>query len=78
VPEQPNPRREVGDYFALAQTGVEMFVPIALGAILDGRLGWTPWATVTGAVIGLVGGLTHMLVLLRRMDQRRNADRGEK
>ncbi len=65
----PSPR-EVAKYYALAQVGLEMVAPIALGAWLDSRYDLTPWGTVVGAVLGLVGGFTHLLVLLKRFEDK--------
>jgi hypothetical protein len=62
----PDPK-EVGRYFAIAAVGLEMVVPIAVGMALDNYLSWKPWGTLGGAVLGLAGGLTH-LVLLGRND----------
>ncbi len=69
MPErQPEPK-ELGRYLALGQAGMEMVAPIVLGLILDHYLGWTPWLTVIGAVIGFVGGLAHMVVIVNRLHQ---------
>ena len=65
----PKPE-DVGRYFALAQVGLEMVAPIVLGLFLDSRLGWTPWGVVVGAVLGLVGGLWHLVLLLNRFDKK--------
>lgn len=75
-PGVPNPR-EVARYYALAQVGLEMVAPIALGVWLDGRYGWSPWATVIGTVLGLVGGFAHLLLLLKRFDDRDRASRNQ-
>jgi F0F1-type ATP synthase assembly protein I len=61
----PDPK-ELGRLYALGQVGLEMVAPIGLGVALDHYLGWTPWATVVGAVVGLVGGIAHLLVLVNR------------
>ena len=71
----PTPDRDLGYYFALAQTGVEMVVPIAVGVYLDNTFGWSPWATVAGAVLGLVGGMAHLLLMLKRYEDRRPPER---
>jgi F0F1-type ATP synthase assembly protein I len=64
-PEAPD-AKDVGYYFALSQVGLEMVAPIGLGVIADQYLGTTPWITVAGAVLGLVGGMTHLIVLVNR------------
>jgi hypothetical protein len=63
----PDPK-EVGHYFALAQVGLEMVVPVGVGMLLDKSLGWHPWATAVGAVVGLAGGLTHLVWTLNRRE----------
>jgi F0F1-type ATP synthase assembly protein I len=61
----PDPK-QVGAYLLLAQVGVDLVAPIIVGLIIDQSLGWTPWATVAGAVLGLVGGLYHLVVIVNR------------
>ena len=60
---------------AYGQIGLEMAAPIGLGWFLDFRLGTTPWLTVAGAILGLVGGLAHLISLLER-EERRSASKG--
>lgn len=64
----PDPK-ELGRYYSLAQVGLEMVVPIGVGLALDHYLGWTPWATVCGAVLGFSGGLLHLVAMLKQHDQ---------
>ena len=64
----PNPR-ETGRLFALSQVGLEMVAPIALGLFLDNHLGWTPWGVSCGAVLGLVGGLAHLVWMLKKFEE---------
>jgi F0F1-type ATP synthase assembly protein I len=59
----------------MAQVGIEMVVPIGLGVALDYWLGWTPWATIAGAVIGFVGGLVHLVSMLNRDNEQRRTNR---
>jgi F0F1-type ATP synthase assembly protein I len=66
-PEMPD-RKELGRYLALSQIGLEMVVPILVGLALDHYLGWTPWALIAGAVLGLCMGLVHLVHLLNKMD----------
>lgn len=65
--QSPNPR-QLGKYLELAQVGFEMVVPIALGVWLDGLLGWIPWLTVVGVILGLTLGLYHIVALTSRPD----------
>ena len=57
--------RQVAYWFALSQIGFEMAAPIGLGALLDWWLGILPWLTIIGAILGLVGGLYHLIVMTR-------------
>jgi F0F1-type ATP synthase assembly protein I len=43
-----------------------MVAPVGVGIALDHFLGWSPWATVGGAIFGLVGGLAHLIALSNR------------
>lgn len=64
----PKPR-ELGYLIAISQIGFEMVVPIILGVILDRWLGTVPWLILIGVVLGLFGGLAHLVLLLRKMDR---------
>lgn len=78
MPQRPLNPRELGRYYALAQIGMEMVVPVAAGIALDYYLGWTPWGAVGGAVLGLVGGMAHLITIVNQRngsgssDSRRN------
>jgi ATP synthase protein I len=61
--------RKYGMSLMLGQAGLEMVAPIGLGVGLDLAFGCLPWLTVTGAVLGFVGGLTHMIVLANRINR---------
>jgi F0F1-type ATP synthase assembly protein I len=61
-------RKELGRYLAFSQVGLEMVAPIALGLALDHYLGWAPWGVVAGAVLGLCGGLAHLVYLANQTD----------
>jgi ATP synthase protein I len=61
-------RRQQAKYYAMAQVGMEMAAPIGLGAFLDVRFGWMPWSTVIGAVLGLGGGMFHLVKLMNQND----------
>ena len=70
----PHPR-ELGLYVALAQVGLEMVAPVAIGIALDKWLNWTPWGVIGGAVFGLVGGLAHLVVLSNRRQNDGNSSK---
>jgi len=74
MPEEPRSPGELGRYLALAAAGVEMVVPIIVGVYLDGLLGWRPWLTVAGIVLGLSVSLVHLVVLAKRFDEPRQRD----
>jgi F0F1-type ATP synthase assembly protein I len=58
--------KQLGIYFTLAYVGMEMVAPLVAGLILDDQFGWTPWGTVIGAALGLIGGLAHLISILNR------------
>jgi F0F1-type ATP synthase assembly protein I len=55
--------KKMARYLALSQVGLEMVAPIILGLVLDHYLGWSPWGVIVGAVVGLIGGLAHLIQL---------------
>ena len=63
-------RRQLGTYYALAQVGIEMVVPIGLGWWADEQLGSAPWLLVVGVVLGFVLGIWHLVVLTRNNEAR--------
>jgi F0F1-type ATP synthase assembly protein I len=67
-PQTPDPK-ELGRYLALGQVGLEMVAPIIVGWVLDHYLGWSPWGLVGGAVLGLCGGLAHLVHLTNQEDR---------
>jgi F0F1-type ATP synthase assembly protein I len=58
----------MGYYFALAQIGFEMIAPMLIGLGLDYWLGWMPWATVIGLIVGFVGGMVHLVRMVQKHD----------
>jgi F0F1-type ATP synthase assembly protein I len=77
MPEK-RPGNELGRYLAMAQVGLEMVVPIVIGTVVDERLGWAPWGVTVGAVVGLGGGLYHLVHLANAADQAEEPRRGER
>lgn len=71
---EPTPR-EMGYYFALAQTGVEMVLPAVGGYYLDQWLGTMPWITIIAAVFGFAAGFIHLIMILRQKERDEAADK---
>lgn len=72
MPIGPPDAKKLAFYFSLAQIGLEMVAPIAVGVVLDHQLGWKPWGTVVGALFGLVAGLGHLIVMLNQQPRDRD------
>jgi F0F1-type ATP synthase assembly protein I len=68
-------RQELGRYLALGQVGLEMVVPIALGLAADRYFGCGPWGLIGGAVLGLGGGLAHLVHQANKMNANNPSDR---
>ncbi len=65
MPESRQSPTERSAWLGIASSGLDLVIVIAgglgLGWWLDRRYGWYPWATVIGAVLGMIGGLTNFL-----------------
>lgn len=70
----PTPR-EMGYYGQLAQVGMEMAFPAAIGAYLDYLLETAPWFTVALAVFGFIAGLTHLILIVKAKEREDSADK---
>lgn len=66
----PDPKA-LGQLALLASVGLEMVAPLALGWLADRYLGCQPWGVVVGAVLGMVGGVAHLMVVANAQDRRR-------
>ncbi len=60
--------RDMRRYMTLSQVGLEMVAPIGAGLALDHYLGWLPWGTVVGAVLGFSVGLVHLIWVVSKDD----------
>ena len=72
--QEPTPR-EMGYYAQLAQLGLEMVLPIALGAYLDTWLDTSPWITAGMAVVGFTAFMIHLLAILKNKERDESADK---
>lgn len=61
--DDPRSRKLFPRLMAISQVGLEMAAPALVGLLLDRWLGTTPWLVVVGAVLGLTGGLVHLVQL---------------
>jgi F0F1-type ATP synthase assembly protein I len=68
-PVGPDPR-EVGKYLAFPQVGMEMVAPIAAGWAVDYYLETGPWGVAVGAILGLVSGLWHLIILAKKFEDK--------
>ena len=73
--QRPTTPREMGILLTIGQVGIEMVAPTALGYLADRAMGIVPWLTVSGAILGFVGGMIHLLVLVNRLDRSDPPDR---
>lgn len=63
------PERTPGDYRGLAMISTavaEMVVPVLFGVWLDNRYNTEPWCVLVGAVVGITGGVAHLIYISRR------------
>ena len=72
--DSPDPSK-LAQYAALSQVGLEMVAPIGLGLLLDYWLAWGPWGVIGGAILGLVGGMAHLVAILKTKSSRESAKR---
>jgi F0F1-type ATP synthase assembly protein I len=72
--QEPTPR-EMGYYGQLAQLGLEMVLPIAIGAYLDNWLGTLPWITAGMSVLGFTGFMVHLVAILKNKERDESADK---
>jgi hypothetical protein len=75
MPEQRQTSRETGLAFALAQVGTEMVVPVGLAIWLAIRFEWGPWPVIGAAALGMVGGVSHLVLLLNRANKEDRASK---
>ncbi len=67
--DSPEPSK-LAQYAALSQVGLEMVAPIGLGLLLDYWVAWGPWGVIGGAILGLVGGMAHLVSILKTRSAR--------
>jgi F0F1-type ATP synthase assembly protein I len=75
MPPPDSERRQLGIYYAMAQVGLEMVVPIGLGWWADEQLGSAPWLLVLGVILGFVLGIVHLVALTRQDESKPPKDK---
>jgi F0F1-type ATP synthase assembly protein I len=62
----------------MASSGFDLAIVVggftAIGWWLDRKYGWSPWGVLTGALLGVVGGLTNFLRAARAATRAALAD----
>ncbi len=64
----PKDQKDFSRYLGMSQAGLEMVVPIGIGVAVDYYANTGPWGAVVGAILGLVGGLSHLVYMTRKND----------
>ncbi len=66
---QPPDSRELGQLMLLASVSLEMVAPLGAGWMLDRMFGWQPWGVIGGALLGMVGGIVHLMLLAQAQEK---------
>ncbi len=59
--DDPRSRKILPRLMAISQVGLMMAAPALFGLFVDGWLGISPWCVIVGAVLGLIGGMIHLV-----------------
>lgn len=60
----------------ITSISMEMVLPAGLGYWVDSRWGTSPWLLITGAILGLILAMTHLMQLAKRQNRRRSGQSG--
>ena len=75
----PGGAREVGDGYRYVALGITFGLGICLfmgvGYWLDTRLGWTPWLTIAGTLVGAVLSFVNVYAKLEAERRRAQAEK---
>ena len=75
MPEDSQPPGKLAQYAALSQVGMEMAVPIGVGALLDYWRQWGPWGAISGTVLGLIVGIVRLKTIQDRAGRNQDSKR---
>jgi len=70
MPDQEPDLRHEFRWVELSQVGLEMVSPIVIGLVLDNWLGWAPWLTIVGALLGFGVGMVRLIGVLGKRGKR--------
>jgi F0F1-type ATP synthase assembly protein I len=70
MPDQEPDLRGEFRWVELSQVGLEMVSPIVIGLVLDNWLGWAPWLTIVGALLGFGVGMVRLIRVLGNRGKR--------
>ena len=68
-PRPSGPAEQFRSAAVITQLVSEFVAPIAIGLIADWQLGWLPWGTAIGTVLGLLLGGFRVKAILKKLDQ---------
>ena len=72
MPKDPLDVQKIGFYYSVAQVGLEMAVPPAIGLWIDSYFPGQHWGVIIGGILGLAIGIIHLIALTNRHQQRKN------
>lgn len=75
---KPENRKLLARLLLLSQVGLEMVAPVIVGSMIDRWLGSSPWGVAVGALLGLTGGLIHLVILSKPLPGEDRPDEEQK
>lgn len=72
MPPPPRPESPWSHVFAGTQLAITVIVFLAIGHAFDRKFGTEPWGTLSGAGVGIIGGLYNFLKDYLRDTDRKN------
>ena len=70
-------REQMGRYMQISQVGLEMVVPIGIGVGIDFWIGWGPWLSIVGTILGLTLGMAHLFYVLNKIEKAEQKEQGK-
>ena len=71
-----SPMSVAARWVSIASTiSLEMALPAAFGYWLDGQWNTKPWLVITGAILGFITGMMHLLEIAKKEGQKQQQDK---